>query len=62
MKAFELVQYMNTSIERLVKDVVKSTFHNLKETTFLLKYAKLMTTSSLKRLESKKMDNTLLPF
>lgn len=62
MKAFELVQYMNTSIERLVKDVVKSTFHNLKETTFLLKYAKSIKTSSQKRLENEKVGQHIPSF
>ena len=62
MKDFELAKYMNISIERLVKDVVKSTFHNQKGTAFLIKYVKCMKTSSQKRLKSEKPYNTFPSF
>ena len=51
MNDFELAQYMSTAIEMLVKEVVRSTFHNPEETAFLIKYAKSMKVNSQKRLK-----------
>jgi len=35
---FDLANYMNTSIEKIIKDVIKGTLKNPRETAFLLKY------------------------
>ncbi len=51
MKNNELTNYMNTAIERLVADILKSTFKNPKETSFLLGFKKSIKNSNKKREE-----------
>lgn len=50
-KDFNLSEYMNNGIENVVKGVVKASFRNPKETSFVLKYA-LSSKQAKKRRES----------
>ncbi len=45
----ELTNYMNTAIQKLIANILKSTFKNLKETSFLLGYKRVIKNSIKKR-------------
>lgn len=51
MKNNELTNYMNTAIEKLIADILKSTLKNPKETLFLLDFKKSIKNSNKKREE-----------
>ena len=59
---FSLSEYMSTGIENIVKGVVKASFKNPKETTFVLKYALASKKAKNKRDNFEKKGENVPPF
>ncbi|MFL0267428.1 radical SAM/SPASM domain-containing protein [Candidatus Clostridium radicumherbarum] len=57
---FDLSEYMNKEIENIVKDIIKATLTNPKETAFILKYA-LASKEAIKRRDNLKSRGENVP-
>ena len=61
-QTFDLQAYMTGAIERLVKDAVKSTLRNPRESAFMMKFAAASRAASKKRAASEKAGDHVPPF
>ncbi len=59
---FDIQKYMSENIEKLVKDVIKATLKNPKESIFMLKFAKASKKASLIRKELDEKNEHVPPF
>ncbi|MGV8906075.1 MAG: radical SAM protein [Acetobacterium sp.] len=59
---FDLANYMNTSIEKIIKDVIKGTLKNPRETAFLLKYREISKNNFRKRKAYKESGQNIPTF
>ena len=59
---FDLQEYMTKGVERVVRDAVKATFKNPKESAFMLKFAAASKAASKKRRKAEDMGEHIPPF
>ena len=59
---FDLQEYMTKGVERVVRDAVKATFKNPKESAFMLKFAAASKVASKKRRKAEDMGEHIPPF
>ena len=62
MKNFDIQAYMTNGVEKIVKEAIKATLKNPKESIFMLKFAAASKTASQKRAELKKRGEHIPPF
>ena len=62
MKNFDIQTYMTNGVEKIVKEAIKATIKNPKESIFMVKFAAASKTASLKRAELKKCGEHIPPF
>ena len=60
--AFDIQEYMTQGVERVVKDAVKATFSNPKESLFMLGFMKASASASKKRMKAEKKGEHIPPF
>ena len=62
MKAFDLAQYLTNGVENLVKNILRATLKNPKESAFMLKYSRSVKEAARKRAELKEHGEHIPPF
>ena len=62
MQEFDIQKYMSNNIEALVKDIIKATFKNPKESLFMVKFAKASKKASKIRKEYEEKGDHIPPF
>ena len=62
MQEFDIQKYMSDNIEGLVKDIIKATFKNPKESLFMVKFAKASKKASKIRKEYEEKGDHIPPF
>ena len=61
-KEFDLQSYMTAGVERIVKDALKATFKNPKESAYMMKFAAASKKASAKRAKSEAEGTHIPPF
>ena len=61
-KAFDLQSYMTEGVERVVKDALRATFRNPRESAYLARFAAASRAASKKRAEAEKSGEHIPPF
>lgn len=61
-ESFDIQEYMTQGVERVVKDAIKATFKNPRESAFMVKFAVASRTASEKRKKAEKAGEHIPPF
>ena len=61
-KEFDIQEYMSKGVERVVKDALKATFRNPKESAFMMSFATSTVAASKKRKKSEEKGEHIPPF
>ena len=61
-KSFDIQAYMTGGVERIVKDALKATFSNPRESAFMVRFAAASKKASAKRAEEEKQGLHVPPF
>ena len=59
---FDIQAYMTAGVERVVKDAIKATFRDPRESAYMLKFASAGKKASKKRAEAEKAGEHIPPF
>ena len=62
METFDLAKYLTNGIENLVKNILRATLKNPKESAFMLKYSRSVKEAARKRAELKELGEHIPPF
>ena len=62
MESFDLTEYLTNGVENLVKNILRATLKDPKESAFMLKYSKAAKEASKKRSELEQNGEHIPPF